>query len=452
MSAPRIAPPLPRGSRLVEWRRSAKLAGIRPMPWQLIASRYVMAMWRGRWLYPEVAIVVARQNGKSEILVPRILRALEVGERVMHSAQDRTLPRETFTRVADLVPRAWLRRPIRLANGQESIETWAGGRYRIVAPTRGGARGPTNDLVIFDEVREATDFEFVAAAAPTLTAARNGQFIYLSNAGDESSLVLNSLRARRETDPKLCYLEWSAAPERALDDELGWAEANPALGITIRIETLRRFRDQYQAQPAIFETEHLCRWVASMLTKLVPDVSWQRAGPANLEAPLRPALGISADPDGHRISAQLAWAQSDGTIALRSAAEITGDPVDIDEAGRRILELALELGVPRVGFDPATDRDLARHFEHPGLELARISGAEFAAASARFVATIEGGRLRWSDAGEVGADLAFTVRRDAGDAWAASRADDARPICAALAAIRAVWLATSPLDLVPVVH
>ena len=69
----------------------------------------------------------------------------------------------------------------------------------------------------------------MAASRPTLTASRNPQTIYCSNAGDDMSVVLNALRTRAETDPSLAYMEWSAAPERPIDDREGWAEANPAL-------------------------------------------------------------------------------------------------------------------------------------------------------------------------------------------------------------------------------
>src|SRR6185503_5166899 len=202
------------------------------------ANLHLMA-GNGRWQYPEVAIVVARQNGKSTLLIPRILWGLEHGERIMHTAQNRTLPREIFEQVAELVPKASLKRPVRLANGQERIDTRSGGCYRIVAPTRGGARGPSNDLVIIDEVREMDTWDFMAAARPTLTASRNPQTLYLSNAGEDTSVVLNSLRERAVAgDDRLAYLEWSAHPERDHMDIEGWQEANPAYGLTIDHETL----------------------------------------------------------------------------------------------------------------------------------------------------------------------------------------------------------------------
>lgn len=432
---------------------AAKESRIRLLPWQLVAARYGCASTlRGRWLWSTFAEVVARQNGKSELLIPRIRRGLKVGERIVHTAQNRSLPREVFERVADLTPRSELRRKPRMANGQERIDTWSGGVYRIVAPTRDGARGPSNDLVIIDEARELLDFAFIAGARPTLTASRNPQTWFMSNAGDALSVVLNGLRQRAVElgDESLCYLEWSAAPDRELDDRHGWAEANPSLGRLISMATLQGFRDDYLATPAIFQTEHLCQWADSLLPRAVNDVAWQRAR-SSTELPIRPSLGVSVAPG--RIVAAIAWTQSSGTIGLRLAADVTGDPVDVDAAGRAIRQLADQLGVDAVGFAPATDRDLARYLDIPGADIQPISGQLAAAASARFVATIEAGRLAWSDAELVGSDLAFTVRRS-GDAgiWTAAPAKADRPIPAAYAAIYAVWLATTPRDNVPTVH
>ena len=74
----------------------------------------------------------------------------------------------------------------RFGSGQEEIRLRNGGKYRIVAPTRGGARGPSNDLVIVDELREMDTLDFIAAAKPTLIASPSPQIVYLSNAGTDS--------------------------------------------------------------------------------------------------------------------------------------------------------------------------------------------------------------------------------------------------------------------------
>jgi hypothetical protein len=426
------------------------------MPWQVHAARILLGVRRGRWAFPEAALVVARQNGKTTFLVPRIVMGLRAGERIMHTAQNRELPREVFGEVADVLgprPLEYGIRSIRLANGQEEIRMHNGGRYRIVSPSRAGARGHPSDLVIVDEAREMETFEFVAAAEPTLTTSRHPQVLYLSNAGDESSVVLNGLRRRAELDPKLGYIEYSAAPGRALDDRAGWAEANPALGITIREEYLE---DQYRKHAlggtlGIFETEHLCRWVPSLLPRMVSAAAWDRAS-AELEEPLHPALAIAFDPGSGRASCAIAWVQADGTCALTLLADVTGDPLDVDELGGLLAQRARELYVSAIGFDSATDSDLARHL---GPRAKPIVGQAFAAASARFAAMLEGGRLRHEGAAEVGADLAYTAKASRmGDrgAFHAVRAQQERPITAALAAIRAVWLATEPLTRRPTVY
>jgi phage terminase large subunit-like protein len=187
---PRLAPPTPARSRVDLFRETCAELEIEPIPWQLIVARYLYAIGRGdQWLYPEVAEVVGRQNGKTEILVPHIVTRLKMGRRIMHTAQDRALPREVFRRVTDWAyrHRDQLASKPRLANGQEEIAMRNGGRYRIVAPTDSGARGPSNDDLLLDEVREQDDYGFMAAADPTLTASPNPQTFYLSNAGDESS-------------------------------------------------------------------------------------------------------------------------------------------------------------------------------------------------------------------------------------------------------------------------
>ena len=45
-----------------------------------------------------------------------------------------------------------------------------------------------------------------------MTASADPQLVYLSNAGTDESVVLNHVRDRAADDPRLAYLEWSAAP------------------------------------------------------------------------------------------------------------------------------------------------------------------------------------------------------------------------------------------------
>lgn len=461
VTAPRVAPPVPLRSLLADYDRAADALGLELMPWQKVAARYLTALRdrpKGRprkeplpdlWKYREVCVVVARQNGKTTLLLPRILMGLQRGEQILHTAQNREIPRKTFLAVAGLIAaHPDLDYGIRKGNGQEEITTPGGGRYKLVAPNS-NVRGETADLVLIDEVREQQNDELMDAMLPTITAKRNAQIVYLSNAGDEDSLILNDLRRRgTELDaPGLAYLEWSADPERDIDDVDGWCEANPALGHQgMSMETLVYFRANRPS--ASFETEHLCRWVQTMQPRLVPAAAWE-ACQSTLGEPLRPVLAINMDPSGTRASAVLAWTQSDGTVAMKVAADVTGDPIDTERLGPDLRDLAIRLGVSAVVFDPWSDADLARWFR----KARPINGIEYANASERFTRLIESGRLRWEGSDKIGEDLKYTGRKTVGrGSWMAVRAKHDRPVTAILAAVRATWVASEPRQSAPRVY
>jgi hypothetical protein len=439
--APRVGPALSPYTVAQEASEAAHAVGLFLRPWQGYGLDVMLSVdedWQ--FIYREVAIIAARQNGKSKILIPRIRWALEQGRRILHTAQNRDIPRNLFLELAAGYQAGEAR--IRYANGQESIYTENGGSYKIIAPQR-GARGESADDLIIDELREMEDFDFIAAAEPTLTESENPQVIYLSNAGTEASVVLNDLKARADTDPNLAYMEWSADPERAVDDRDGWLEANPAIGyseLTLdRLDKLyRKYRDANEL--SIFETEHLCRWVKSMAPRLVADIHWQRARGTVTWPPTVPAMGISVDADGKRASAAVAWQQGDGSIGLTLAADVHGDPINLVTFAVMLEEKAAEFGVHTIGFDPWTDQGLARHFQNTR----KINGSEFANASERFVRLVELGGLVHQWAEKISEELPYASRRTtSGNSWMADRAGD-RSITSVLAAVRAVWLASNP--------
>ena len=441
VQSPRLAPPLPAKSKVDDFIKTAAGVNIELLPWQSTAGRYLTATGPDGWLFREVAIVVARQNGKTELLVPRILMDLRAGKRILHTAQNRTLPREVFMRVAwQLMDTELIPNGIRYANGQEMIRMRNGGSYKIVAPQR-GARGLSADTLIFDELREFEDYDIIAAATPTLTASPDPQTIYLSNAGSDASVVLNDLKRRSDEDDtgEFAYLEWSASPERSIDDRAGWAEANPSLGHFLRLATLENaFKTK---PPATFETEHLCRWVNSMQPKLVSDAAWMACRTTIESEPVRPSIGFNMDPSGKRASAVMAWQMTDGRIACVELMEAVGDPIDLPALGAELKSLANQHGAKKVAYASWTDKDLARHV--PRAEA--LDGKEFANASENFARLILSGRLAWDGANHITEDLTWTARKphDSG-AWQAVPATPERSVTAVLAAVRATWLASAP--------
>ena len=378
------------------------------------------------------------RTGRRRSLLPHILdRKLRAGRRVLHTAQNREIPRETFELLAGMLDGSpeVEKNGIRWANGQEVIKFVNGGRYTLVAP-RHGVRGHHADHVIQDEVREQRDESLRAAMMPTLTASPNGQTIYLSNAGDDESVVLNALRRRKDERGPLAYLEWSASPERGLDDLAGWAEANPALGTTITLETLRNFRTSFTA--ATFETEHLCRWVATTRERLVDEYAWnagdsRRARPA----PRRPFMAVSMSPDGTRASAAIAWQMDSADMARwspsascstsRARRSTRPDSARISARRRCGWASRRSASIP----SPTPSSRSSSSTAEP------ISGGKYANATANFVNVVTGNRLRWHDVAQVTDDLTWTARKphDESGSYQAVRANDERPITAALASI-----------------
>lgn len=458
--APRIAPPVPARSDLKAYQAVATSIGFELMPWQEYPVRYIEALGPDpdRHLYREIAVVVARQNGKSTILIPLFVKRLLAGQRIMHTAQDRALPREIFGVVAELM---WEHHPElfpmrngrvtkpRYANGSEEVRLTNGGIYSIVAPSRGGARGPSRDLVVIDEAREMEDWDFIAAAKPTLTASKDPQIIYLSNAGHDGSVVLNALKKRATDDESLAYLEWSASPERGVDDVVGWSEGNPAMGY--ELGEMGSIYDTLVAELRAatidntlrnFETEHLCRSVVTESPHAVPLAAWDRCqGP--VEAGDRSSIAFNMDPSGRRATVVRAWTQTDGRIALEELIEAKGetDLIDTEVLGKDIAKLVRTHKAQSVAFASWTDKDIARYVP----QAKAIDEKEFAAASEMFARYVGSGRIVWQNAMHVGNDLTAVIRRPHhSGAWQAVPATPEHSITAALAAIRAVWIESAP--------
>jgi hypothetical protein len=448
VSIPRIAPPQPVKTRMVDYQRCAACMGIKLMPWQEIGAQALMGISPDGWLYREFAAIASRRNGKTELILPRIHDDLDRGRQVIHTAQNRTLPRQVYMRMA----RHWeTHHPetivhVKYGSGMEELALVNGGLYTIVAPQR-GARGLGADTFILDELREFESDDILCAAVPTLASSADPQRIYLSNAGHDASVILNDLKRRGEEggDANLAYLEWSMSPDRSIDDRAGWAEANPAMGRPEHPAGMRLMQTLEEAyvslSPSKFETEHLCRWVASMQPRLVSDAAWMQCR-TNIESePSKPAVAFNVDPNGRRASVVMAWQMTNGRIALVELREAVGDPIDLQALAKDLKADIAKHGARKVAFASWTDKDLARHIT----SAEPLDGKDFAAASENFARLILQGRIAWDGATHITDDLTWTARKPhESGAWQAVPASPERSVTAVLAAIRATWLASAP--------
>jgi len=195
----------------------------------------------------------------------------------------------------------------------------------------------------------------------------------------------------------------------------------------------------------IFETENLCRWVRSLRERLVDDFAWSVGHVDELPPAHRAFLGVAMDPAGARASAVLAWRQPDESIAVRLVMDRSGDPLDPDAVGAEMRDLAKKHGAVSVGFNPLTDGQVAKFL----VRAEKITGARFANASSTFALAVNSRKVRHTASDAITDDLTWTAVKphEESGSFQAVRADDERPITAALAAINAVELAANPVRL-----
>src|SRR5215475_5902130 len=310
-------------------------AGLDLDPWQ----RYVLDQGLrkrpdGRWSAFEVALIVARQNGKGTILEARELAGLFLDEQdgfgderlILHSAHEFKTASEAFRRVLALIQdtRALSKhvRHVYLQRGAESIELRNGKRLRFVARSSGSGRGFTGDLIILDEAQVLGD-EAMAALLPTLSARPNPQVWYTASAGHELSVQLGRVRRRGLAggDGALAFFEWSADEADDPADPAVWAKANPGLGIRISDDYIAR--EMGALSPEAFAAERLTigRYPldAADAWAVVPRGVWESLLDARSE-PL-PPVAFAAAVSGDRAHAAIGVAgrRPDGFLHVEVA-------------------------------------------------------------------------------------------------------------------------------------
>lgn len=276
--------------RLMEWQRWLLIHALELLPGPELIFRF-----------RTVLLLVARQNGKTALLVYLILwRMFQDGARtVLGTAQSLDIAEEAWQKaveIAEAVPElAEEISKVKEGKGSQLLQLDGGERYKIASANRRGGRGLSGDLVIFDELREHQSWASWSAASKTTRAKMRAQVWGVSNAGDVASIVLAHLREvalgqMRGDDVELVeelagidmdatqigIFEWSAYGE---DDEPlgvwdrdGWAMANPAMGVLISEAVIA---SEVRTDPEWeIRTEVLCQFVNTVGAGPFPNGSW----------------------------------------------------------------------------------------------------------------------------------------------------------------------------------
>ncbi len=285
-------------------------------PWQ----RLVLDAWLGRtaddmYSAQSCGLAVPRQNGKNALLEARELYGLvSTGERILHTAHEVKTARKAFLRLASFFenPRRYPELAeevlfIRRTNGQEAIELKNGGSVEFSARSKNAARGYTVDVVVFDEAQALND-EQAEAIIPTLAAAPHGnrQFIYTGTPPGPNVFGEVFGRTRRAahtgSDPTAAWHEWGVAEVGDVNDVARWYDTNPALGIRITEDFVRK--ESLTMAPDGFARERLGWWSEQRRAQGIDPGLWARQAVSAADAPKsgRKAFGVKFSTDGSSVA------------------------------------------------------------------------------------------------------------------------------------------------------
>jgi len=226
----------------------------------------------GRWAAFQVALIVARQNGKGAILEALELYWLFISNEPMvgHSAHEYKTAMEAFRRVLFLITNTdWLRKKVKKVintNGEEGIELLNGNRLRFMARSKGAGRGFSFHKLVWDEAYALTG-EQQDAQLPTMSAMPDPQVWLTSSPPLDAASGAALFRLRRlalAAARDLVFLDYGAAGSLddlssiALDDRETWKRTNPAYGQRISMMAIERERNTMS--DIGFARERLCVW------------------------------------------------------------------------------------------------------------------------------------------------------------------------------------------------
>jgi hypothetical protein len=292
----------------------------------------------GRPRFRQVLVLVARQNGKTHLckVLALFWMFVERWPLVFGTSTDLEQAKEAWEfalELAEGVPALAAkmhRRHKRVGNGQQVFWTVDRSRYRISAANRKGGRGKSIDRAIGDELREQHTWDAYNAAYNAMNLRSRAQVVYITNMGDDRSVVLNSLREsalddREGVQRPVAIFEWSAPPGSHPTDPAAHAAANPQYGRRMDpdvIASAARRVSKPGADPAElagFLTEMLCMGVDNMDPALDP-AGWRdglQVGALDLDARSRLAAFIDVAPDQQHVS-------------LAAGAALEGDRVRVE--------------------------------------------------------------------------------------------------------------------------
>ena len=275
------------------------------LPWQKSVLRRWMAQAEdGTWANPDCGLSVARQNGKTELLIARIIGGMIfLGECLVYTAHQGNTVDEIKRRVQrffydaeaeirDLLTSEFDKDP----RSYDYVELRNGGRCIFRTRTRSAGLGFTSDTLLIDEAQEENDAQ-EEALRPTISAGRqhNPQVIMVGTPPTSGSAGTVFIRARRNIlagkAENFCWQEWSVENITATDDVEAWYQTNPSLGYFLSLKAIKA--ESTTMSQDSFNKMRLGWYAGLDAQRLFTDEEWNELAVQAVKLPEKPELVYS---------------------------------------------------------------------------------------------------------------------------------------------------------------
>lgn len=387
--------------------------GLTLFEWQKnVIDRLFMVKANGEWAASEFGVLVARQNGKGEILVLYTLAHLFLFPRrddrrktILYTAHETKTAGDGFARIRSViesVPALSSRvEHIYTANGIEGIilkkrkRQKLGDRVKFVARSKNSGRGFSADIIIQDEAQEESE-KAHAALTYTQSAVPNKQEVFFGTApedGVNDCAVFEGVRDRgRAGVSETGWMEWTPAgsedPDAEIDftDEVNWLAANPSAPHLITLDTIRKQLERDTSPgAATFGRERLSIWPNSALETSAPsdfDMDRWYEHEVSVWLSRRVALAVVVGRGGGYSSICGAQRLDDGSVLVQHLATSAGTLW----VAEKLVELRRELGARVVVLDEKNAATITSDLVRAGVRFISLHMSEVSAA---FDMTIE---------------------------------------------------------------
>jgi hypothetical protein len=435
--------------------------GINLMEWQRFVCIHGHKVREdGRWAHSELGLIMARQQGKSTLMMLRILTGMFVwGEGLqLASAHRLTTSLETFRQIVGLIethPKLEKEvKKIRWQHGAEEIELFGNRRF-VVKAANNAARGLSKpETIHLDELREYKDEDAWSSMRYSMMAAKNPQVWIYSSAGDQHSVILNKLRERAlasaTTNDPIGWFEWSAEPDAPIllpSGEMNWsafAQANPSLGITIHPDNLKAVIND---PPDIVRTEVLAQWVDT-INSAIDAQKWAMcqidAIPLNPEQPTW--LGLDLSPD-RKFGALVAAQRLPGERFYIQLLHTWSNDYSLNDlaVANDIAPYVRKYNTQTVAYSKRTSQAVASRLSSAGIQVTDMDGGIYAESCDRWLGAINSHRLQHSGQEELTQQTLSAAKLPFGDgSWIIGRRASRVAVCASVASALVTYFATQP--------